>query len=83
MLLISVVADNGAIGNGITVIVTLTQPEFVHPVVCQFDQYVVVTVGEAIVIGLPVPIEVTSQPVSYHPTTVPEPPEMLNVIFPL
>ena len=79
----SVIDITGETGNGITVIVTLTQPEFVHPVVCQFDQYVVVTVGEAIVIGLPVPIEVNSQPVSYHPTTVPEPPEMLNVIFPL
>ena len=59
----------------------LTQPEFVHPVVCQFAQYVVVNVGDIIVIGLPVPIEVNPQPPIYHPTTVPEPPEILRFAF--
>ena len=81
-MFLSGLIEVGAIGSGIIVIVILKQVEFVHPVICEFAQYVVVCVGATIVNGLPVPRLIVPQPVVNHPVIFPEFPDAEKVTFP-
>ena len=69
-------------GKDKTFIVTLTQTEFVHPVICEFAQYNVVMEGANIGNEFPVPINAELHPPVNHPIVDPVPPETLRLMFP-